>query len=454
MIAPIIAGLNHGANVDLVKYKDFLLSVGHKARRLARRDEQFGWLGNALEWVSGQRGVAAAVAAPPTAADSSLPEEVEDQARDMILRGEAPPVAWRPFIRRLNFASTRLDSLEPLDELAWLHSLYLDSTQIRDLSALSDLTGLRTLGLKSTPVSDLSELEGMTGLRRLFLDNTQVSNLSKLDGLIRLQRLGLANTRVSDLTPLRRMTALQRLYLSNTRVRDLSALKDMGGLELLHLGGTQISDVSELGGLTSLQELHLNRTQIRDLSALSDLTELQTLDLSSTPVTDSELLALADLTRLKTLDLTSSKVEHASALKHLVEKGLEIRGVPSILEYADLIQILRVMAVAQPYRATAEVWARLVWGDKREDKVEYLKTIFNKYMPIFRISVGFKGQYMLTDRRALQHGYYIPEKRHLSKAERDALPPDAHEELLSREALSDSAIERVESLARELHSQM
>ena len=60
VIAPIIAGLNHAANVDLEKYKVFLMSVGHKARRLARGNEQFNWLDKALDWVSGQRGAAAA----------------------------------------------------------------------------------------------------------------------------------------------------------------------------------------------------------------------------------------------------------------------------------------------------------------------------------------------------------------------------------------------------------
>jgi hypothetical protein len=50
VIAPIIAKLD-GAS-ELWKFKDFLLSVELKARRLARYNEQFLWLTRALDWIA------------------------------------------------------------------------------------------------------------------------------------------------------------------------------------------------------------------------------------------------------------------------------------------------------------------------------------------------------------------------------------------------------------------
>ena len=50
VIAPIIAKLDGAA--DLWKFKDFLLSVELKARRLARYNEQFVWLNKALDWIT------------------------------------------------------------------------------------------------------------------------------------------------------------------------------------------------------------------------------------------------------------------------------------------------------------------------------------------------------------------------------------------------------------------
>lgn len=50
VIAPIIAKLDGAA--DLRKFKDFLLSVELKARRLARYNEQFVWLDKALNWIT------------------------------------------------------------------------------------------------------------------------------------------------------------------------------------------------------------------------------------------------------------------------------------------------------------------------------------------------------------------------------------------------------------------
>jgi hypothetical protein len=49
-ISPVIAKLDEAA--DLRKFRDFLLSIELKARRLAQYNEQFLWLNKALNWIT------------------------------------------------------------------------------------------------------------------------------------------------------------------------------------------------------------------------------------------------------------------------------------------------------------------------------------------------------------------------------------------------------------------
>jgi hypothetical protein len=136
-----------------------------------------------------------------------LPPDFDlDEAKRMILAGDAPPKAWRPLITELI--------------LLW------DGWKkgIRDLSPLSELTSLRSLQLMNTRVNDVSPLSGLTALQRLDLRGTQVIDISPLSGLTALQSLDLADTQVSDVSSLRGLTSLQWLDLSGTRVNDLSAV--------------------------------------------------------------------------------------------------------------------------------------------------------------------------------------------------------------------------------------
>jgi hypothetical protein len=271
------------------------------------------------------------------ASDPPVPEDVEGRARDMILRGEAPPVHWRPAIRRLNFHETSLADFRPLTGLTGLQVLDLSRAAVGDLSALAGLTGLQTLDLSESTVSDLPALAGLTRLQALDLSNTQVSDLSVLAGLTGLQTLDLAGTQVSDLSPLAGLTGLQKLSLGSaqagslsmlaelaglrslflvaTEVSDLSVLAELTGLQSLSLFGTQVSDLSVLAGLTGLQSLSLISTQVSDLSMLVGLPGLQSLLIRQTPVSD--LSALARLTGLQSLSLDRTQVSDLSPLAGL-----------------------------------------------------------------------------------------------------------------------------------------
>ena len=79
--------------------------------------------------------------------DPPVPDDVEEQARAMILAGQAPPAAWRPFIRRLSFnGEITLRDVAPLAGLIALQTLDLTGTRVSDVSALDRLERLERYG--------------------------------------------------------------------------------------------------------------------------------------------------------------------------------------------------------------------------------------------------------------------------------------------------------------------
>ena len=165
-------------------------------------------------------------------ATPDIPDDVEAQARALILEGRAPPNLLRPHIRGLGFPSGSQVDLDLLSALTALEFLDLSGTQVSDVSALSALTALESLNLYGTQVSDVSALSALTALESLYLDGTQVSDVSALSALTHLKSLSLNRTQVSDVSALSALTALERLYLNGTQVSDVSALSALTALTI------------------------------------------------------------------------------------------------------------------------------------------------------------------------------------------------------------------------------
>ncbi len=247
------------------------------------------------------------------------PDDFLEQAKAMILRGEAPPAEWCPFITALDFVPEgrfsgrpELCDLVPLMALTELKSLYLDGTQVRDVTPLAALTALQTLHLRGTHVSDVTPLGALSALQSLDLMDTQVSDVTPLGVLSALQSLNLRGTQVSDVTPLRTLTALLSLDLRGTWVSDVTPLGTLTALQSLNLWSTRVSDVTPLGALTALRSLDLRHTEVNDVTPLGALTALQSLNLWSTQVSD--VTPLRALTALRSLDLRHTEVSDVTPL--------------------------------------------------------------------------------------------------------------------------------------------
>ena len=271
---------------------------------------------------SDKAAVADSVAAPVSPGppgDPPPPDFSLDVVKEMILTGEAPPLAWRPLITELDLSSSRLRRLHPLTALTALQSLDLRDTEVSDVTPLATLAALQSLNLRDTGVSDAAPLAALTTLHSLDLGDTHITDVAALSALTALQNLNLMGTPVNDIAPLAALTALQSLNLTITQVSDLAPLAALTALQDFDLMGTQVSDVAPLASLTALQSLNLAATRISDVAPLAALTALQSLDLSITQVSD--LMPLAALTALQRLDLMGTQVSDVAPLAGLNSPG-------------------------------------------------------------------------------------------------------------------------------------
>lgn len=110
-------------------------------------------------WKRRQKRISASADRPPDGCS-------ERAAAALILRGEAPPSSWVPWIRSLNFDFKRgLSDLTPLAGLSSLSQLSLNGTSVRDLAPLAGLTRLSRLSLDGTAVRDFRVLSELPSLK-------------------------------------------------------------------------------------------------------------------------------------------------------------------------------------------------------------------------------------------------------------------------------------------------
>jgi Leucine-rich repeat (LRR) protein len=309
---------------------------------------------------------AQASAASPKSPKNVPPFDLEE-AHAMILRGEAPPKAWVPFIAQLFFQpDDEVSDLSPLRGLVHLKKLTIWKVSATDFSPMSELLQLEELIFSGSGVTELSWLSRFNNLKELCISHCQARDISVVGGLKNLRFVEMIGTNVSDISPLSELPHLDTLNIGGNKLGTLQpllackALKyldayqvdapDMWVLDELEKRGVQISsedddgrpfdlaeahamilrgeappeawvpmiitldfgnmgdfsDLTPLGGLTALRYLNLYGTQVSDLTPLAGLTALETLILSGTKVTD--ITPLENLVSLEELDLSGTQI--------------------------------------------------------------------------------------------------------------------------------------------------
>lgn len=209
---------------------------------------------------------------------------------------------WFYNLEKVNLYNCSVQSLEGVEALTALKTLWISHNCITDITPVTRLTGLVDFYCVGndiedyTPVSELVHLESLeignaseteiditlvadlTNLKALYARNCGISDISVLSGLTELEELNLGKNRISDISPLKNMQNLTEVYLDNNNIVDLSPLADKQKLTRLSLINNQISDIMPLYGLHALTYIELEGNQISD-SAVQQLYEERQNDL-------------------------------------------------------------------------------------------------------------------------------------------------------------------------------
>ncbi len=195
---------------------------------------------------------------------------------------------WFCNLEKVSLYHCGVQSLEGVEALTALKTLWVSRNHITDITPVSSLTRLVSFHCLGndiddyTPVSGLVHLEdleignvseakvditfvtNMTNLKSLFARDCGISDISALGGLAQLEELSLGYNRISDISPLKNLPNLTKVYLNNNRIDDISPLENKQKLTSLELENNRISDIAPLYGLHALKHIELKGNRISD----------------------------------------------------------------------------------------------------------------------------------------------------------------------------------------------
>lgn len=144
----------------------------------------------------------------------------------------------------INFQLTNLSGIKNLTKLRCLEVDY--NGLIDSLEPLQHLVNLQTLWADNNSISDLSPLMGLQNLTDICIWNNQITTLEPLAGLINLRGLTLGiygqGNPLEDIEPLKYLTNLRTLYLEGCQVKDLEPLRNLAYLSTLCLRYNEIEN--------------------------------------------------------------------------------------------------------------------------------------------------------------------------------------------------------------------
>lgn len=213
-------------------------------------------------------------------------------------------------LRSLFLRRTGTNNLKPLQELLNLKQLSLSYNYMADLSPLIRLTKLQELYLGNNQLSNLSALENMVGLQRLYVGYNHIADISPLKNMVHLQKLVLANNSISLLEPISALRSLQELNITNNHISDISSLKKLVKLERLNLSGNQIRDSTPLHGLMNLRNLNLSNNYISDIKPFQELNKLQELILTANEISTVDEQWIDSMQNLEDLYLIGNPIQN------------------------------------------------------------------------------------------------------------------------------------------------
>lgn len=225
------------------------------------------------------------------------------------------PVSGGAAVTRLSTGGGSMVSLDGLEGLTSVQTLWAGRSSVRDISAIAAMTQLTEAHLSNANISDLTPLRGLASLRLLSLDTNRIASLDGLSGLTGLEELDLSGNQLTGTDGLSGLPGLRVLNLRNNKIADLDGLSDLPALRRLDLSGNQLTETSAFPGLDTVADLDLAGNQLTGLAPLAHLTSLTKLDVSHNHLTSLD--GVPDAPGLATIVAGDNKLEEITAVAAL-----------------------------------------------------------------------------------------------------------------------------------------
>ncbi|RXT08756.1 leucine-rich repeat domain-containing protein [Ammoniphilus sp. CFH 90114] len=231
------------------------------------------------------------------------------------------------FLAMLPLQNSEVRSLNGIDKLANLSSLYLADTAVtHDVYQIATLTQLEDLDLSGTRLSTLDSLTHLGQLKTLHAHRNQVQSVGALSHLTELSELALQENEIGSIDAIGHLVKLQSLYLANNQISDISSLSSLSALTRLGLSGNSIKDIDVLSNLKELRQVDLSNNKITNIDALLSLDGLEWVSLAGNPLLPSAfhtIKALQDKGVMVQYDIPSPGAFPGDRLIEFEDKNLE-----------------------------------------------------------------------------------------------------------------------------------
>ncbi|MGE4282766.1 MAG: DUF5050 domain-containing protein [Clostridia bacterium] len=160
-------------------------------------------------------------------------------------------------IQLLDASNEDITSIEGIQYLTGLKTLFLQENNINNIHPLESLTQLETLWIYDNHITDITSIKTLIGLEELDLSINQISDISPLMQLYSIKNLRLSQNLIHDITPLSTLTNLTDLDISKNSITNIDALQSLPCLTSLYLYCNPFSDINSVKKLGSLRDLFL-----------------------------------------------------------------------------------------------------------------------------------------------------------------------------------------------------
>ena len=115
-------------------------------------------------------------------------------------------------------------------------ALTCNNQGVQSVEGIEQLSALKTLFLSFNQIEDIDPLASLSSLSTLYLAGNQIDNIDALAELFELQVLSIQNNAIYEVSALRGLTKLAKLYSGDNQITDFTILAD---LNLAILAGTE-----------------------------------------------------------------------------------------------------------------------------------------------------------------------------------------------------------------------